>query len=101
MSELRDERAAAVASVRHSTELEGGRSTDAARALQDQWVKGDIDLDELGRRTRALHGLPVAPDDVDEHEVDELAQAFLPDALIDSAIATLDLDPDLDSRSAD
>ncbi|WP_329484166.1 antitoxin VbhA family protein [Kribbella sp. NBC_01484] len=46
----REERAAVVASVRHSTELEGGRSTDFARELQEQWVEGRIDLDELGRR---------------------------------------------------
>jgi uncharacterized membrane protein len=50
-------RAAQVAAVRHSTALEGGRSTDAARALQDQYAAGEITLEELGERTRALYGL--------------------------------------------
>ncbi|HEY3514523.1 MAG TPA: antitoxin VbhA family protein [Kribbella sp.] len=51
------QRAAQVASVRHSSALEGGRSTDAARALQDQYVAGEISIEELVERTRALHGL--------------------------------------------
>ncbi|GAA2842539.1 antitoxin VbhA family protein [Kribbella solani] len=96
----REERATAVASVRHSTELEGGRSTDAARALQDQWIDGRIDVDELGRRTRALHELPTgktAGDDADERVVEELVQAFLPDVLIDTAAATLNT-PDLSTE---
>ncbi|WP_446719776.1 antitoxin VbhA family protein [Isoptericola sp. F-RaC21] len=53
----RTRRTADVARVRHSTELEGGRSSDAARALQDAYARGEIDGDELVRRTRALHGL--------------------------------------------
>ncbi len=51
------QRIAAVDSVRHSTELEHGRSTDAARALQDAFAAGDLDLEELGKRTKALHGV--------------------------------------------
>ncbi|MEV0287910.1 antitoxin VbhA family protein [Kribbella sp. NPDC050820] len=50
-------RTGAVTSVRHSTALEGGRSTEAARALQDAYAAGEITLEELGERTKALHGL--------------------------------------------
>lgn len=88
----RDDRAAVVTSVRHSTELAGARSTETARVLQDLWVDGHIGLEELGRRTRALHG--IANDEAeDECAVEELVQRFLPDALIDSAAATLDPGP--------
>jgi hypothetical protein len=51
------QRTAAVNSVRHSTELEHGRSTDAARALQDAFAAGDLTLEELGQRIKALHGV--------------------------------------------
>ncbi|PPK91897.1 hypothetical protein CLV92_12016 [Kineococcus xinjiangensis] len=46
-----------VETVRASTELEGGRSDDEARAEQDRWVRGEIDVDELVRRARAQCGL--------------------------------------------
>lgn len=100
MSGTREERAASVAEARHSSALEGGQSSPAARALQDRYIDGEFDVDELGRRTRVLYGLepgragdpPVeaafAADDSDR-EADELGQHFLPDALIDTAIATL------------
>lgn len=39
--------------IRHSTEMEGGRTTPKARAIQDAFVRGEIDADELIRRTRA------------------------------------------------
>ena len=54
-NEERAQRAADAARVRASTELEGGRSSDAARAIQDAYVRGEIDGDELVRRTKALH----------------------------------------------
>lgn len=46
-------RAAHVAQVRHSTEMEGGRSNDEARADQDAWVRGEISADELVARAIA------------------------------------------------
>ncbi|MFJ2301026.1 antitoxin VbhA family protein [Oerskovia paurometabola] len=51
--EERAQRARDAARIRHSTELEGGRSDDAARAIQDMYVRGEIDGDELIRRTKA------------------------------------------------
>lgn len=41
--------------IRHSTELEGGRTSDAARAIQDRWVEGAISDDDLMRLTAELH----------------------------------------------
>lgn len=44
----------AVDEARHSTELEGGRSDAAARALQERYVAGDLSVDELGEGIRRL-----------------------------------------------
>lgn len=52
--EERARRADDAARIRHSTELEGGRTSEAARAIQDQYVRGEIDAQELMRRTFAL-----------------------------------------------
>lgn len=49
--------------IRHSTELEGGRSNDAARAIQDRWVQGEIDEDELVQLTLELHRETVTRED--------------------------------------
>ena len=49
-------RAEAVRQIRHSTEMEGGRSSDAARADQDAYVRGEISIDELIARAQAQHG---------------------------------------------
>lgn len=49
-------RAEAVRQIRHSTEMEGGRSSDAARADQDAYVRGEISIDELIARAQARHG---------------------------------------------
>ena len=46
-----------VAQVRHSTEMEGGRSGPEARELQERYMAGEFDAAELRRRTRELHGL--------------------------------------------
>lgn len=90
-------RAATIASIRHSSTLEGGQSTPAAQAIQDLWVAGEIDADELVRRTQALYGLPPQPGDShypagdvdpDDEIVTRLVDAYLPEALIDLAIAT-------------
>jgi hypothetical protein len=51
--EERAQRAADAQRIRHSTELEGGRTDDAARAIQDMYVRGEIDGEELIRRTKA------------------------------------------------
>lgn len=56
--EERARRADDAARIRHSTELEGGRTDDAARAIQDQYVRGEIDSEELVRRTKAYLNLP-------------------------------------------
>jgi hypothetical protein len=50
--EERAQRAADAARIRHSTELEGGRTEEGARAIQDMYVRGEIDGDELIRRTK-------------------------------------------------
>jgi hypothetical protein len=52
-----EHRRRAVEDARHSSELEGSRSTDATRADQGAYVRGEIDVDELGQRVRARHGL--------------------------------------------
>ncbi|KXO99409.1 antitoxin VbhA family protein [Tsukamurella tyrosinosolvens] len=46
-----------VESVRRSTELEGGRSTDALRADQADYILGRITAAELGARTRRRYGI--------------------------------------------
>ena len=45
-------RVKAVRAIRRSTELEGSRSTDAARADQIAYVRGSITVSELGERVR-------------------------------------------------
>jgi hypothetical protein len=42
----------AVRQIRHSSELEGGRSSDEARDDQDAYVRGEISIDELIARTK-------------------------------------------------
>ena len=49
-------RAEAVRQIRHSTEMEGGRSSDEARADQDAYVRGELTVEELGVRLKARHG---------------------------------------------
>lgn len=46
-----------VTAVRHSSEMEGLRSSDAARSDQDAYARDEITLEELDRRSRARHGL--------------------------------------------
>lgn len=48
------QRRAIIADARHSTELEGGRSSDEARAIQDRWAAGNITLEEYGAQIAAL-----------------------------------------------
>ncbi|MGC1209132.1 MAG: antitoxin VbhA family protein [Ornithinimicrobium sp.] len=50
-------RAEAFRQARHSTEMEGGRTSDDARADQDEFAAGVITEDELHRRIKARHGL--------------------------------------------
>jgi hypothetical protein len=52
-----DERAAAVAEATHSAALEGLTVSAATLADGEQYVRGDIDVDELGRRVRARYGV--------------------------------------------
>ncbi|WP_156911384.1 MULTISPECIES: antitoxin VbhA family protein [Arsenicicoccus] len=41
--------------IRHSTEMEGGRTSDVARAEQDRYVRGEITGDELIALIKARH----------------------------------------------
>lgn len=43
--------------ARRSSELEGSQSTGATRVDQDAYVRGEIDVDQLGQRVRARYGL--------------------------------------------
>ena len=43
--------------ARRTSELEGGRSTDATRADQDAYVRGEIDIHQLGERIHSRYGL--------------------------------------------
>lgn len=47
----------AVADARRSSELEGSRSTEATRRDQDAYVRGEIDIDQLGQRVRERYGI--------------------------------------------
>ncbi len=49
--ELSEEgRRAVIVAARHSSEMEGGQTTPAARAVQDAWVRGDLSLEEFRDR---------------------------------------------------
>ncbi len=50
-------RRAVIASARHSSEMEGGRTTPAARAVQDAWVRGELSLEEF--RDRVVRNVTV------------------------------------------
>lgn len=39
--------------ARHSSAMEGARSSEATWALQERWVAGEIDLDEFIELTKA------------------------------------------------
>ena len=51
------ERAASVVEATHSAELEGLTVSPASLADAQEYVRGDIDVDELGRRVRARYGV--------------------------------------------
>ena len=51
------ERAASVAEATHSAELEGLTVSPASLADAQEYVRGNIDVDELGRRVRTRHGV--------------------------------------------
>ena len=52
-----EQRERAIEDARRSSELEGSRSTSATRADQDAYVRGEIDIAQLGHRVRARYGL--------------------------------------------
>lgn len=52
-----ERRKRAVEDARRSSELEGSRSTEATRSDQDAYVRGEIDIEQLGRRVRSRYGL--------------------------------------------
>ncbi len=47
----------AIRAARHTSELEGSSSTAETRADQDAYVRGEIDVQQLGARVRARYGL--------------------------------------------
>jgi hypothetical protein len=53
----RARRERAVADAAHSSAMEGLESGPEYRADAAEFIAGDIDIDELGRRTRARWGL--------------------------------------------
>lgn len=55
--EERDRRAEAVHQARHSIEMEQGRISPSAMAIQDTFANGTIDSTEATGQIRALHGL--------------------------------------------
>ncbi len=56
-SSIDQRRLRAVREARRSSELEGSRSTDATRLDQDAYVRGEIDIDQLGARVRERYGI--------------------------------------------
>ena len=55
----REKRARAVSEAEHSGAMEGLEVSPGSRADAAEYVEGAIDIDELRRRTKRLHGLPV------------------------------------------
>lgn len=51
------QRERAISAARTNSALEGARSTDATRADQDAYVRGEIDISELGHRVRSRYNL--------------------------------------------
>ena len=51
------ERAASIAEATHSAELEGLTVSPASMADPQEYVRGRIDVYELGRRVRARYGV--------------------------------------------
>jgi hypothetical protein len=51
------DRVRAIDAARINSAFEGARSTDATRADQDEYVRGEIDIAELGHRVRSRYGL--------------------------------------------
>lgn len=52
-----ERRKRAIEDARQSSELEGSRSTEATRSDQDAYVRGEIDIEQLGKRVRSRYGL--------------------------------------------
>jgi hypothetical protein len=50
-------RVRAIDAARIKSALEGARSTEATRADQDAYVRGEIDIAELGHRVRSRYGV--------------------------------------------
>lgn len=53
----RHQRARAIDAARPTSELEGARSTSATRADQDAYVRGEIDIRQLGVKVRARYNI--------------------------------------------
>jgi hypothetical protein len=57
----RAERQARVERAMASVRLEGLEPTDAAKAILDRYVAGDLTVEEMGEEIRALHGRECGP----------------------------------------
>ena len=57
LDNAQDRRQRAIEDARRSSELEGSQSTPATRADQDAYVRGEIDIAQLGQRVRSRYGL--------------------------------------------
>nr|WP_174267985.1 antitoxin VbhA family protein [Nocardioides zeae] len=55
--EEQERRDRTIRAARHTSLLEGSSSTEATRADQDAYVRGEIDVEQLGSRVRARYGL--------------------------------------------
>ncbi|MFE3442183.1 antitoxin VbhA family protein [Nocardia sp. NPDC059180] len=55
--DARARRERAIQAARTTSELEGERSTEVTRADQDAYVRGEIDVAQLGARVRARYNL--------------------------------------------
>lgn len=51
------QRRRAIQDARHASELEGGQSTSDTRRDQDAYVRGEIDVTQLGARVKSRYGL--------------------------------------------
>nr|WP_245154176.1 hypothetical protein [Rhodococcus sp. 1R11] len=51
------DRVLAIDAARINRALEGACSTEATRADQDAYVRGEVDIAELGHRVRSRYGL--------------------------------------------
>jgi len=57
MSDSEQERRRRVNEVAHSQEMDGGKVSEASLAIAELYIKGEIDVHELGVRIRVMYGI--------------------------------------------